>query len=75
VPLLVPLLVKAQRSSWAVAAEAAAMDALNEEAVDNYVGAVTSRDRAKHESEAVGENVLPVRARVNITAILNNGHS
>jgi hypothetical protein len=40
-----------------------------EEAVDDYVGAVTSRDRAKLETaaEAIGENVLPVRARVNIT--------
>jgi hypothetical protein len=42
-------------------AEAAAVDALNEEAVDNYAGAVTGRDRAKLETaaEAIGENVLP----------------
>jgi 3-oxoacyl-[acyl-carrier protein] reductase len=59
-------------------AEAAAVDALNEEAVDNYVGAVTGRDRAKLETaaEAIGENVLPVRARVNITAVLSpNGRA
>src|SRR5512132_329953 len=59
-------------------AEAAAVDALNEEAVDYYVGAVTGRDRAKLETaaEAIGENVLPVRARVNITAVLSpNGRA
>jgi hypothetical protein len=44
-------------------ARAAALDALNEEAVDNHVRAVTGRDRAKLETaaEAIGENGLPAR--------------